>query len=107
MEKNFIGERVTTLRLERGISEYNLSKNIGKCNNYINKVSSGTITPTIETLTAICEFFHITLAQFFEEKPVIVSPSEAKIIEMLPKLSEEQLQGLLVIINSMDKGASR
>ena len=39
-KNNFIGERVTTLRLAKGISEYSLSKNIGKCNNYINKVSS-------------------------------------------------------------------
>lgn len=104
-KNNFIGERVTTLRLAKGISEYSLSKSIGMCNNYINKVSSGTITPTISTLSLICDFFGITLAQFFQDESTYVSPAAAQIISRLPALSEEQLQSLLVIIQSMEGAA--
>ena len=101
-KNNFIGERVTTLRLAKGISEYSLSKNIGKCNNYINKVSSGTITPTIPTLSLICDFFGITLSQFFQDESTYVSPVAAQVASRLPALNEEQLQSLLVIIQSME-----
>lgn len=106
MNKNFIGDRVTALRLAAGISEYTLSKSIGKCNNYINKVSSGSITPSIGTLGMICDFFGITLAQFFLEDSTGFSPTAAQITSRLSQLNEEQLQSLLVIINSMDKPKS-
>ena len=104
-KNNFIGERVTPLRLAKGISEYSLSKNIGKCNNYINKVSSGAITPTIPTLSLICDFFGITLSQFFQDESTYVSPVASQIASRLPALNEEQLESLLAIIRAMESGA--
>lgn len=101
MEKNFIGERITSLRLNEGISEYKLSKNIGKCNNYINKVASGSITPTLDSLLAICEYFAITLAQFFQDESTSVSLTAEKIIAIVPHISEDKLQSLLTIVNSL------
>ena len=101
MEKNFIGERITSLRLNEGISEYKLSKNIGKCNNYINKVASGSITPTLDSLRAICEYFGITLAQFFQDESTSVSLTAEKIIAIVPHISEDKLQSLLTIVNSL------
>ena len=101
MEKNFIGERITSLRLNEGISEYKLSKNIGKCNNYINKVASGSITPTLDSLIAICEYFGITLAQFFQDESTSVSLTAEKIIAIVPHISEDKLQSLLTIVNSL------
>lgn len=101
MEKNFIGERITSLRLNEGISEYKLSKNIGKCNNYINKVASGSITPTLDSLLAICEYFGITLAQFFQDESTSVSLTAEKIIAIVPQISEDKLQSLLTIVNSL------
>ncbi len=101
MEKNFIGERITSLRFNEGISEYKLSKNIGKCNNYINKVASGSITPTLDSLLAICEYFGITLAQFFQDESTSVSLTAEKIIAIVPHISEDKLQSLLTIVNSL------
>ena len=101
MEKNFIGERITSLRLNEGISEYKLSKNIGKCNNYINKVASGSITPTLDSLLAICEYFGITLAQFFQDESTSVSLTAEKIIAIVPHISEDKLHSLLTIVNSL------
>lgn len=101
MEKNFIGERITSLRLNEGISEYKLSKNIGKCNNYINKVASGSITPTLDSLLAICEYFGITLAQFFQDESTSVSLTAEKIVAIVPHISEDKLQSLLTIVNSL------
>lgn len=101
MDKNFIGERITSLRLAEGISEYQLSKNIGKCNNYINKVSSGSITPTWDSLIIICDYFGITLSQFFNDESTSFSLTAEKIQALLPSISEENLTHLLMIIKSM------
>lgn len=107
MNNNFIGERVTSLRLQKGISEYKLSKNIGKCNNYINKVSSGRLVPTIETLFSICEYFGITLSQFFQEEDPADTLTASQIRAILPSLNEDQLKSLLVITNSMKTSNSQ
>jgi len=104
MVNNFIGERVTSLRLAKGISEYNLSKSIGKCNNYINKVTSGSILPSMKALTDICDYFEITLPQFFSENLDQVPLNLARIHAILPELTDEQLNSLLVIIHSMKEG---
>ena len=104
MNDNFIGNRITNLRMQKGISEYTLSKHIGKCNNYINKVSSGKLIPTIKTLYAICEYFGITLSQFFQEEDPADSLTASQILTILPDLSEDQLQSLLVITKSMKNG---
>ena len=100
MEKNFIGERITSLRLNEGISEYKLSKNIGKCNNYINKVASGSITPTLDSLLAICEYFGITPQQFFDmDSPY---PSQfATLMEDLKQLDFETLSHLTALVKRL------
>lgn len=107
MRENYIGERITMLRLAKGISEYNLSKCIGKCENYINKVSSGHITPPIKVLNAICEYFGLTLSEFFREDAPAYSPTAARITSLLPELSEEELKSLLVIVEAMKNQKDR
>ena len=68
MKKNYIGERITSLRMEKNISEYTLGKNIGKCNSYINKISSGIMNPSIDTLSAICDYFWDFLKPIFRQR---------------------------------------
>lgn len=101
MKKNYIGERITSLRMEKNISEYTLGKNIGKCNSYINKIPSGIMNPSIDTLSAICDYFGISLSQFFDKETPELSLTALRIISLLPKLTEEQLQILLSVITSM------
>ena len=101
MKKDFIANRITSMRMSAGISEYKISKNIGKCNNYINKVASGSLIPTIDSLSSICEYFGITLSQFFKEEDTTLSLTAEKIIAVLPHISEEKLQSLLIIVNSL------
>ena len=39
MDKKFIGERITKLRMQKDISERELSLNLGKAHNYIYSIS--------------------------------------------------------------------
>ena len=68
MDKKFIGERITKLRMQKDISERELSLNLGKAHNYIYSISSGKILPTMESFLDICDYFEITPSDFFDEQ---------------------------------------
>lgn len=61
----FVAERITKLRIEHNISEYQLSLDLGFSKGYIQAISSGSITPSLGALYNICEYFEIPLTQFF------------------------------------------
>ena len=65
LDTKFISERITKLRMEHNISEYQLSLDLGFSKGYIQAISSGNILPSIGSLYKICEYFEITPAQFF------------------------------------------
>ena len=67
MDKTFIGERITKLRMEKGISEYKLSRELGHSKNYIQNISAGKSLPSVEELLYICEYFNIHPKDFFNE----------------------------------------
>ena len=41
MDKNFIGERISELRLKKNVSEYQMSYDLGHSRGYVNNISSG------------------------------------------------------------------
>ena len=47
MDKNFIGERISELRLKKNVSEYQMSLDLGKNKSYIQSLTSGRSLPTI------------------------------------------------------------
>ncbi len=67
-DTRFVAERITKLRIEQGISEYQLSLDLGFSKGYIQAVSSGNILPSLNSLYKICDYFEITPAQFFSGK---------------------------------------
>ena len=60
LDKKFIAERITKLRMEHSISEYQLSLDLGFSKGYIQAISSGNILPSLGSLYKICEYFEIT-----------------------------------------------
>jgi len=97
--KNYIREHITELRMQRGISEYKLSKSIGKNDGYIQKISAKKSLPSMDAFIDICVYFEITPEEFFccdEEKRKKYENSE-KLIEMmhiLEQLNEEEIKVL-------------
>lgn len=67
MDFDFIRQRITNLRLSRQISEYQLSLELGQCKSYIQGISSGKSLPSIKQLYNICDYFGISLSQFFDD----------------------------------------
>ena len=66
MEKKFIGDRITELRIKKNVSEYQMSLDLGKNKSYIQSISSGRSLPTMENFLEICEYLEVTPCQFFD-----------------------------------------
>lgn len=67
MNSEFVRERITSLRMKKGVSEYQMSYDLGHSRGYINNISSGKSLPSVAELFAICDYFSITLSEFFTE----------------------------------------
>jgi len=100
--EQFVREQITKLRLQKGISEYQLSYDLGHSRGYINNISSGKSLPSLNELFTICDYFQITPHDFFDtenKNPVLIS----KILEELRDLQEEDILLLLTLIKRMKK----
>lgn len=98
----FVRNRITQLRLNKGISEYQLSYDLGHSRGYINNISSGKSLPSMNEFFSICEYFNITPIQFFDTKhanPELLS----KAIEGIQELNDEDILLLLTLMNRLKK----
>ncbi len=93
MEASFVRERITQLRMAKGVSEYKMSYDLGHSRGYINNISSGKALPSLTELFAICDYFEITPVEFFSE--TVSNPKLQKtVIADMERLSEK---GLLLV----------
>ena len=103
MDETFIRNRITELRLKRGISEYQLSLDLGQNRSYIQAISSGRALPSMKQFLNICEYFEITPLQFFdtsESNPQLVK----KALDGIWTLSDDDLIMLLGLIARLNQG---
>nr|WP_308743545.1 helix-turn-helix transcriptional regulator [uncultured Anaerocolumna sp.] len=97
--EKFVRDRITQLRLRKGISEYQLSYDLGHSRGYIYNITSGKSLPPLTELFAICEYFNITPVEFFDDKlstPELVH----KAVEGLKELDDNDV---LMILNHINR----
>ena len=90
LDATFVRDRITQLRLQKGVSEYKMSYDLGHSRGYINNISSGKTLPSMTEFFAICEYFGITPLEFFDDKkqnPSLV----ANAIDLLSELDKDDL----------------
>ncbi len=100
MHEDFVRERITQLRLKKGVSEYQMSYDLGHSRGYVYNISSGKALPPLKEFFAICDYFEITPQQFFDESisnPELIQ----KAIEGMKQLDETDMLMLLQIIHRM------
>ena len=103
--EEFVRNRITQLRLNKGISEYKLSYDLGHSRGYINNISSGKSLPSLSEFFSICDYFEISPIEFFDTKhsnPELLT----KAIEELKSLNDEDMLLILTIINRFKKNES-
>ena len=102
MYEDFVRERITQLRLKKGVSEYQMSYDLGHSRGYVYNISSGKALPPLREFFAICDYFEITPHQFFDDStqnPELIH----KAVEGMKELNENDMLMLLGIINRMLK----
>lgn len=72
-QADFVRKRITELRLQRDMSEYELSLALGHCQGYIQSIVSGRTLPSMTAFFEICSFFNIEPWEFFN--PTIQNPT--------------------------------
>ena len=100
MYEKFLRDRISQLRLQKGVSEYQMSLDLGHSRGYVQNISSGKSLPSVEGLFEICEYFGITPAQFFDdsiEDPALV----AEAVKGLRKLNNSDRLLILNYINRL------
>ena len=91
MDVEFVRKRITQLRLQKDVSEYKMSYDLGHSRGYINNISSGKTLPSMTEFFAICDYFEISPAEFFDAKTANPKLSRS-VLELLEQLDEGDME---------------
>ena len=100
--ESFIRERITKLRMEKNLSEFRLSLDLGHSKNYIQNISSGKSLPSVHELCVIFEHFKITPSEFFGQEQAD-SLDVIELHNLSRQLDEEGLRTMLFLARSLPK----
>ena len=90
MYEEFTQNRITHLRMQKGVSARDMSLSLGQNDSYINRIENKKSLPSLSGLFYICEYFSVTPQQFFDEGNAY--PDQlAAVVEDLKKLDAESL----------------
>ena len=102
MDIEFVRERITQLRIQKGVSEYKMSYDLGHSRGYINNISSRKTLPSMTEFFAICDYFGITPIEFFNQNKSNPKLSQ-DVLSALEQLNEDDLQLTFMNINRLLK----
>ena len=101
MYEQFIRERISELRIKKGVSEYKMSYDMGHSKSYIQSISSGRALPSLTEFLYICEYFGITPKEFFD-----IDNNEPELIHQLivsaSKLNKDDLKTLIYLSERLE-----
>ncbi len=100
MYEKFVRDRITDLRLKKGVSEYQMSYDLGHSRGYIYNISSGKALPPLKEFFAICDYFGITPCEFFDtglKNPELIRQAT----EGLKSLDEDDVAMIVKYINRL------
>lgn len=101
MTPDFVKNRVTQLLVQKNLSEYRVSVDLGHSKGYIQKITSGKALPSLEALLEICDYFDITLSEFFHNPEDFPSGIHRKpvreLMEQAVKLKDSDIELLITL----------
>lgn len=110
MENNkftdYVRKKITALRMQKGVSEYKMSLDLGHSKSYIQSISSGRALPSLPEFLSICEYFQITPKDFFDTtiaEPILLN----KLIMKASSLSSEDLNILIAMAERLNTQAHK
>lgn len=100
MDEKYVRERITQLRIQKGVSEYKMGYDLGHSRGYVYNISSGKSLPPLKEFLAICDYFEISPSDFFDERqkyPELIQ----KATDGLMKLNEQDVLIVLQLIERL------
>lgn len=102
MDMEYIQSRITELRIQRGISEYQLSYETGHSKNYIHNIVAGHSQPSVKELLYIIEALRVTPKDFFDDGKANQNPIlTQEIIKGLEGMGEKDLEAVLTMVERL------
>lgn len=94
MEHKDFSQRLSKLRINKGVSARDMSLSIGQSPSYINNIETGISYPSMTAFFYICEFLNITPMEFFDLESV--NPAkEHELLLVANGLDRKQLETLI------------
>lgn len=95
--------RITTQRLSRNWTEYQLSQKSGIPQSTISSWYRKNMLPSLASLDKICHAFDMTMAQFLAESTYLteITPDQQELLNKWELLSSTQKRAFLDLINSI------
>ncbi len=91
--------RLTELRLQKGVSARDMSLSLGQSESYINKIENRRTLPSLTGFLYICEYFEITPEEFFSDTAAPQQTNE--LIKALKQLTPQQTNHVLEIVKDI------
>ena len=102
MEKREFGQRLSELRIQKGLSARDMSLSLGQGESYINNVENCQNYPSMTMFFAICEFLGITPMEFFDtgtRNPTQIQ----RLLELCRSLPPEHVEHLILLASDLQK----
>ena len=106
MYENYVRERITKLRVRKVVSEYKMSYDLEHSRSYIYNISSGKSLPPMSEFFAICDYFELTPAEFFDnglKEPDLIKMA----VDGLKVLEEKDILVILSLINRLKENQTK
>ena len=101
-QETLFRQRLSKLRIKKGVSEYQMSMDLGMSKGYIQSISSGRALPRMEKFFEICEYLDITPIEFFtqeNEEPHLVR----SLADIAQSLEKDEIELLISIAEHLKK----
>jgi Predicted transcriptional regulators len=101
MYEDIFAERLSKLRIKKGISARNMSLSLGQSADYINKIENKKRFPSLQGFFNICEYLELTPSDFFDvnvDNPLLTN----EVIEYLNKFDDATTLSILDIIKRIE-----
>lgn len=102
MEKEEFMNRLSRLRMNKGVSARDMSLSIGQSAGYINNIENGVNYPSMQSFFYMCEYLGITPREFFEDEnndPVKTN----ELLQAIKGLNSEQLDHLIALAKGLHR----
>ena len=104
MEMDFIRNRITELRVKKGVSEYQLSYDLGHSKNYIHNIVTGYSQPSVKELLYLIDTLGITPRLFFDEEAEYRNPIFGRVSSVgSTSMNERDVDAVLLMVRRLNE----